>query len=142
MLLLVAGVYFLPRWKRTPAIEERIEQQRATSTDALGSYAPKGTGSIDDPSAAAVEILRQLPGVANVEVLVAAAQPASKRGMDSPTNPDARNLDCPEPKPVLLKMSLDAVYHRVALLPRQRSRKKLNHPRIGVQSGKRYVIVR
>jgi hypothetical protein len=43
---------------------------------------------------------------------------------------------------VLLEMSLNSVGQRVALFPRQRACKKLGHPWIGIQSGKRFAIAR
>ena len=49
---------------------------------------------------------------------------------------DAGDLDGPEPKPVSLKMRLDAVRQRVALFPRERARQELHDARIGVQGGK------
>jgi hypothetical protein len=42
---------------------------------------------------------------------------------------------------VLLKMTVDAVNARVALLPRKGAGKKLHNPRISIQLRKRQVIV-
>jgi hypothetical protein len=42
------------------------------------AYVPKVNGRIDDLSTPAAEILRQLPGVAKVEVLVAAKKPTHR----------------------------------------------------------------
>jgi hypothetical protein len=47
---------------------EILERQVAQERQASGEYAPKVAGRIDDPATPAADLLRQLPGVANVEV--------------------------------------------------------------------------
>jgi hypothetical protein len=56
-------------------ITEQVEQERQSSAAAVEAYVPKVKGSINEPSSPAAEILRHLPGVAGVEVLVAAPNP-------------------------------------------------------------------
>lgn len=45
---------------------------------------------------------------------------------------DPDDLECPAPEPSLLEMRLDLVHQRIALLARERVRKKLSHSRVGV----------
>jgi hypothetical protein len=52
-------------------LEQRVEQQRRTSAQAADRYVPELTGRIDELGTPAADLLRQLPGVAAVEVLVA-----------------------------------------------------------------------
>jgi hypothetical protein len=63
---------------RIRQLEQQVEQERLTSKDAVDSYVPKLHGRIDDLSAPAAAILRQLPGVADVEVLVAGRKPTRR----------------------------------------------------------------
>jgi hypothetical protein len=62
--------------ERIQRLRERVERQRSISARAAATYAPRVAGRIDDPRAAA--ILRRLPGIAKVEVLVAARKPAHR----------------------------------------------------------------
>ena len=67
---------------RIVRLEQQVELQRAASVEALAAYVPKVKGQIGDIDASTADILRQLPGVADVEVLVAAEEelpPAMKR---------------------------------------------------------------
>jgi hypothetical protein len=47
-------------------------------TDSAGGYVPRVAGSIADPDAQAVDLLKQLPGVARVEVLVTGTEPTRR----------------------------------------------------------------
>jgi hypothetical protein len=55
-------------------LAEQVEQERRASVESVGGYAPKVQGQIDELAAPAADILRQLPGVAEVEVLVETPQ--------------------------------------------------------------------
>jgi hypothetical protein len=82
LILLAAGCSKGPA---EPSTEERIrrlaeevERQRQGSAAAVAAYAPKVVGRLDDLRANAAAILRQLPGVARVEVLVAVPKPTHR----------------------------------------------------------------
>jgi hypothetical protein len=95
LLLAVAGVlvavallmHRLPRRWADPvdlyAIRQRIaalerEVDAARSADPTGAYVPRVAGSIADPDAPAIELLKQLPGVARIEGLVTVAKPTHR----------------------------------------------------------------
>jgi hypothetical protein len=59
-------------------LEQQIEPQRKASAQAVAAYTPKLAGRLDDLTVPAADLLRQLPGVAEVEVLVRAAKPAHR----------------------------------------------------------------
>lgn len=59
-------------------IAQQVEQERQSSAAAVDAYIPKVKGHIDDLAAPAADILRQLPGVAEVEVLVRAPKPTHR----------------------------------------------------------------
>jgi hypothetical protein len=61
--------------ERIRQLEECVEQERQNSGKAVEAYVLKVKGRIDDLAAPAADILRQLPGVAHVEFLVAAPKP-------------------------------------------------------------------
>jgi hypothetical protein len=74
LLLLVVAAAGCSKGMNEPTTGERIaqlEQQRQASAAALAAYVPRVPGSIEDLAAPAAAILRQLPGVGDVEVLVA-----------------------------------------------------------------------
>jgi hypothetical protein len=56
----------------TERLAQQVEKERLSSTEAVDAYLPKVTGRIDDLAVPAADIPCQLPGVANVEVLVSA----------------------------------------------------------------------
>lgn len=57
---------------------KRVEQEQAASRDAIEAYVPGIAGRIDNLDVPAVDILRRLPGVAGVNVLVAASKPTHR----------------------------------------------------------------
>jgi hypothetical protein len=59
-------------------LAERVELERWSSAEAVDVYAPKVTGRIDELAAPASDILHQLPGVADVEVLVSSPKPTHR----------------------------------------------------------------
>src|SRR5262245_22279775 len=61
-------------WQR----EEQVEQQRRASERAPEGYAPKVAGRLDELAADAAAMLRQLPGVARVDVLVTCPKPTHR----------------------------------------------------------------
>jgi hypothetical protein len=70
---------------REPAAEDRIlrlerqvEPQRKASAQAVDAYAPKLAVRLDDLNVPTAELLRQLPGVADVEVLVRVDKPTHR----------------------------------------------------------------
>jgi hypothetical protein len=82
LLVLLAGC---SKSGREPAAEDRIlrlerqvEPQRKASAQAVAGYAPKLAGRLDDLAVPAADLLRQLPGVADVEVLVRVAKPTHR----------------------------------------------------------------
>src|SRR5438876_1052181 len=60
--------------ERLQALERQVEQQRKTSANAIAAYTPK----VADRGIPAADLLRQLPGVAEVEVLVACPKPTHR----------------------------------------------------------------
>jgi hypothetical protein len=87
VLVAVALMHRLPRrWadpvdlagirQRIAALEHDVDAAR--SADPAGAYVPRVAGSIADPATRAVELLKQLPGVARVEVLVTGANPSRR----------------------------------------------------------------
>lgn len=63
---------------RIKALESQVEAQRVSSQEAVETYQPKEPGGLDDLGTNAPDILRQLPGVASVEVLVVAEKPTHR----------------------------------------------------------------
>jgi hypothetical protein len=63
-----------------------VEQQEKESATAVALYTPKTTGRLDDLTVPAELLLRQLPGVVNIEVAVRAdaSFPAARRCFPSP----------------------------------------------------------
>jgi hypothetical protein len=59
-------------------IAQQVEQERRSSAAAVDAYVPSVQGQIDDLAAPAADILRQLPGVDDVQVLVGAPKPAHR----------------------------------------------------------------
>jgi hypothetical protein len=60
------------------SLERAVEEKRTLTEKAVASYVPKVTGRLDDLAAPVAEMLRQLPGVAEVEVLVAVTNPTHR----------------------------------------------------------------
>jgi hypothetical protein len=63
------------RENRIPQLRALVEQQQKESAEAAAAYVPKMMGRIDDLTASAETVLRELPGVVHVEVAVRAEQP-------------------------------------------------------------------
>jgi hypothetical protein len=59
-------------------LERQVESQRNASAQAVADYAPKLAGRLDDLTIPAANLLRQLPGVADVEVLVRVEKPTHR----------------------------------------------------------------
>jgi hypothetical protein len=64
--------------QRIARLEAAVEEQRTASEQAVVQYKPKVAGRLDDLSTPAEALLRQLPGVAQVEVAVAVARPSAR----------------------------------------------------------------
>jgi hypothetical protein len=63
------------RENRLTSLRAMVEQLEKESAEAATSYAPKVTARLDDLNASAESVLRQLPGVIQVEVAVPAQEP-------------------------------------------------------------------
>jgi hypothetical protein len=63
---------------RLTRLRAMVEQQEKESVEATASYAPKVTARLDDLTASVESILRQLPGVVQVEVAVQAEEPKQR----------------------------------------------------------------
>ncbi len=57
---------------------QRLEREIAEERQASHQYLPKVTGQLDDPTTPVVDLVRQLPGVVDVEVLVTASRPTRR----------------------------------------------------------------
>jgi hypothetical protein len=63
---------------RIKQLERQVEHERHSSEQAVKTYVPKAAGKLDDLTTPAGDILRELPGVADVEVLVKAPKPTHR----------------------------------------------------------------
>src|SRR5947209_13537283 len=63
---------------RRPKLKQLVADQEKESTQAVANYLPTNKTRIDDLDAQVVDLLRQLPGVIEVEVAVAAAKPTCR----------------------------------------------------------------
>lgn len=63
---------------RVPELKAALETQEKESAEAAASYQPKSKQDLNDLASSPVEFLRQLPGVADVEVAVAADKPSHR----------------------------------------------------------------
>jgi hypothetical protein len=63
---------------RISQLTKLVADQEVESAQAVASYMPKTVGRIDDLDSKVVELLRQLPGVAGVEVGVQADKPTCR----------------------------------------------------------------
>lgn len=63
---------------RIPMLKQRLAEREKEIEQAVSSYAPKSKARIDDLAAPADEILRDLPGVVQVEFLVKADKPTRR----------------------------------------------------------------
>src|SRR3954469_23135047 len=64
-----------PAENRLSQLEAEVGRQREASAKAVAEYAPKVPGRLDDLTLPAADLLRQLPGVVEVEALVSPARP-------------------------------------------------------------------
>jgi hypothetical protein len=67
-----------PAEGRLSRLQAEVERQREASAKAAADYAPKVKGPLDDLTAPAADLLRQLPGVVEVEALVSPAKPTRR----------------------------------------------------------------
>jgi hypothetical protein len=63
---------------RIPRLKELVANQEKESTQAVAAYRPKTPARIDDLDISVLDLLRHLPGVAEVEVGVKAEKPACR----------------------------------------------------------------
>src|SRR5262245_747913 len=79
--VLAVVLYFKSRQDETQEIKKRIarlEEQVGKARKETPSYRPKNAGRIDNLSYSAEDILRQIPGIADVEVAVPAKNPTHR----------------------------------------------------------------
>jgi hypothetical protein len=57
-------------------LDQQVDEQKRTTARAVDAYSPKVVGDINDLTAPAADILRQLPGVDDAEVLVTCSTPS------------------------------------------------------------------
>jgi hypothetical protein len=67
-----------PAQGRLGRLEGQVERQREASANAVADYAPKVPGRLDDLTAPVADLLRELPGVVQVEALVSPAKPTRR----------------------------------------------------------------
>jgi hypothetical protein len=67
-----------PAEGRLSRLQAEVERHREASAKAAADYAPKVKGRLDDLAAPAADLLRQLPGVVEVEALVSPAKPTRR----------------------------------------------------------------
>jgi hypothetical protein len=64
--------------ERLRRLDRQVEEQRLLSDKAVDAYVPLLAGQLDELNISAVDLLRQLPGVAAVDVLVSATKPTHR----------------------------------------------------------------
>jgi hypothetical protein len=67
-----------PAEGRLSRLQGEVERQKKASAKAVADYASKVRGQLDDLTVPAVDLLRQLPGVVEMETLVAVAKPTRR----------------------------------------------------------------
>jgi hypothetical protein len=88
-LAVAAGVWYWTSWRRSEStlsflrlcgndLRGRVEKERAASAEAVEKYQPTATGKVDDLGRPVADLLRQLPGVARVQVVPADGKPARR----------------------------------------------------------------
>jgi hypothetical protein len=87
-LTVAAGVWYWSGWRRSSALSSlrqrvaelrgRVEKERAAATEAVEKYQPQDKGRVDDLGRPVANLVRQLPGVVNVEVVPAEGKPARR----------------------------------------------------------------
>jgi hypothetical protein len=78
LLIAIAGCSKSDPPPKTVGLAERVEQEQQASAEAVDAYVPKVMRRIDALASPAADILRQIPGVAHVEVLVASPKPTHR----------------------------------------------------------------
>jgi hypothetical protein len=78
LLVVIVGCSKSDPPPKTVGLAERVDQERKASAEAVDAYVPKVTGRIDELASPAADILRQIPGVAHVEVLVSSPKPTHR----------------------------------------------------------------
>jgi hypothetical protein len=73
-----AGLALAKPAPRDAHFRGRVEKERATAAEAVEKYRPATSGKVDDLGRLAADMLRQLPGVAGVEVVPADGKPARR----------------------------------------------------------------
>ncbi len=63
---------------RIPTLKQQIAEQEEESAQAVADYAPTTKAPIDNLNSPVVDLLRQLPGVVQVEVAVTVKEPTSR----------------------------------------------------------------
>jgi hypothetical protein len=82
VLAAAAGVWYWSGWRRSESalsslrlrvadLRGRVEKERTVAAEAVEKYQPQDKGRVDDLGRPVADILRQLPGVVNVEVVPA-----------------------------------------------------------------------
>jgi hypothetical protein len=67
-----------PTEGRLSRLQVQVERQREASAKAAADYAPKVRGRLDDLTPPVADLLRQVPGVVEVEALVSPAKPTRR----------------------------------------------------------------
>ena len=78
LLVAIAGCSKSDPPPKTVGLAEQVEMERRASAEAVDAYVPKVTGRIEALASPAIDILRQLPGVADVKILVSAPKPTHR----------------------------------------------------------------
>ena len=63
---------------RRPKLKQLVAEEEIVSAQAVAGYLPKNTARIDDLDSQVADLLRQLPGVVEVEIAVAADKPTCR----------------------------------------------------------------
>jgi hypothetical protein len=87
--LAIGGVWYWSNWSKPDSalsflrlrigdLRGRVEEQRAASAEAVEKYQPTIAGRVDDLGRPVVDLLRQLPGVAEVQMVAANGKPTRR----------------------------------------------------------------
>jgi hypothetical protein len=90
-LAVAAGVWYWNSWRRSEAalsslhqrvadLRGRIEKECVAAAEAVEKYQPQDKGKVEDLARPVADLLRQLPGVAGVEVVPASGKPSGPDG--------------------------------------------------------------
>src|SRR5262249_3975930 len=86
--------------QRIAQLQAAVEEQRTASERAVTEYKPKGPGRLDDLTASAEALLRQLPGVVQVDTSASVAGPSARIVQLRAWDPGPRGLYALEPRPL------------------------------------------